>query len=125
MVRVIRHVEDDIGQLRRLADGPIQQGKVLRGVDARGVDDDVLDRDVEVDRALLVRVLAIDDVVVGEVRGGLENGRVDRITHEHGADVELQTARHQVRSGRDVHDGWLAGRSHRVGGPVRTARCSS
>lgn len=125
VVRVVRHVKDDIGQLRRLTDGPVQQGNVLRRVDARRVDDDVLDGDVKVHRALLVRVLAVDDVVVGEVGGGLENGRVDRVAHEHGAHVQLKTARHQVRSGWDVHDGWLAGRSHRVGGPRRAVRCSS
>lgn len=122
--RVIRHPEHDIRELCRLADRPVEQGDTGRRIDSRGINDDVLEGDVEVDRSAMVRVLAVDDMVVGEVRARLQHGRIDRITNHHGPDVQLDAAFHEVGTRGEVHDGGLTGRAHGVLAAVGAVGCA-
>lgn len=55
-----RHVEDDIGELSALADGPVKKGQVITTIDGGGIDDDVFDRNIKGRGGALVGIFAID-----------------------------------------------------------------
>ena len=79
------HLEDNIRQLRRLTDCPIQQHNAFVRIDLPGVDHDVLQADVEVHSAAIVRVLCEDDMVESKVARCLDDWRVCWVTYQDGA----------------------------------------
>lgn len=115
--RIVGHVENHICQLGGLADRPIQQSNGVGRRNIGRVDDDVLHGNVEVHCAVLIRVLAIDDVIVREVAAGLQDRRIIGIAHQHGSNIELQRVLEEVCPAWDVNDGILTSSAHCVLGP--------
>lgn len=94
------HIEHNVGDLSCLADGPVKECKRLRWLYGSRIDDNVLYTNIEIDRATQVRVLAINNMIIWKIAARLQDGRIDRISHNHRTNEELDTSLHQVRPGR-------------------------
>lgn len=108
----LRHSEDNISQLRRLANRPIEKNQSSVRIHSRRINNDILDPDVKVDRATKVRVLRVDDMVIVEFARRFQDRWVRWVSHDDSPDVQLQTLFNPICPSGEVDDCGLSGATH-------------
>lgn len=84
------HIELDVGQLGRLADGPVKERKSRARVNASRVKHNVLDANIKVDGPAIVGVLRVYHMVTGEPRCCFQHRGVCWVSHQDRSDVQLE-----------------------------------
>lgn len=111
----IGHVEQDIGKLDSLADGPVEKSNVVSKGHLGRVQDNVLQSNIEVDGRVIAGVIAQVEEGVGEVGRGLKHRSVGGITHNNGVNVRLKGLAQTVRASWDVDNSRSTSRAPSTG----------